>query len=113
MAGVRSTTASRNSGRGDKSHTMNAASHSALPRTEGGCDANFCKFTQSLAEVEVCGCVDWRYTATLAWSANAKTSTHAVSSRSRQQDGLSGLSGDVKGGISKVIIRINPTWVRK
>ena len=40
------------------------------------------------------------YTETLACSANAKTSTHAASSRSRQQAGLKVFSGEVKGGIN-------------
>jgi len=59
MPGVGSTTATRNPGRSDKSQTMNAASQSARPLTEGGCEANFCTFIHSLAEVEVCGCGDW------------------------------------------------------
>ena len=66
----------------------------------------FCGFSQSLAEVEVCGCGDWWYTATLAFKAKAKTRMHAASSRSRQQVGLKGLSGSVSGGMSTT----NYTW---
>jgi hypothetical protein len=89
----------------------NAAKHSTRALENDGCIAIFSAFTQSLAEVEVWGCDDWWYTATLACSANAKTNTHADSSNSRQQVELKGLSGAVRGGISTMIIRGNPTLV--
>jgi len=42
------------------------------------------------------------YTETLACSANANTSTHAATSRRRQQAGLKVFAGEVKGGITTV-----------
>ena len=78
----------------------NAANHKSEVSevTEGNSDLT--PVSHSFDEVEGCGCVAWSYTATLACSAKLNTSTHARSSRIRQNTGFKGRSGDVSGGIS-------------
>jgi hypothetical protein len=65
-----------------------------------GGPSNLTAFIQSFEDVEGCGLAACTYTANFAWKAKLNTKTHAKSSKTRQNAGFRGLSGEVSGGIS-------------
>jgi hypothetical protein len=87
------------------SDAKNSASQKSNEAVAGREPSNLTAFIHNFEEVVGWGLPAGEYTATLACSAKLNTNTHARTSNPLQKRGLSGLSGEVSGGISMQFIR--------
>jgi hypothetical protein len=95
------------------SDAKNSASQKSNDAVAGGGPSNLTAFIHNFEEVVGWGLPAGAYTATLACKAKLNTNTHARTSKTRQKTGLSGLSGEVSGGISMQFIRTRVGLVSK